>query len=88
MDTLPEPLLGSVRPWIEDIASGDHRGSFLRSPVLIGYLIECRESVPSFLPDELDDAGLLEHRNGKRWEVVYSRDQTRPYGSAGLNCNP
>ena len=58
LDRLPEPLLGSVRPWTEDIASGDHRGFFLRAPVLIDYLIEHRESVPLFIPDELDDAGL------------------------------
>jgi len=58
LNRLPEPLLGSVRPWTEDIASGDHRGFFLRAPVLIDYLIEHRESVPLFIPDELDDAGL------------------------------
>ena len=81
---LPEPTLGKPQPWMKEVASSDFLGIFMRAPAALRFLQAHPESVPSELPDELDAAGLLERRDGERVEIVYGRDETRPYGSSGI----
>ena len=81
---LPEPALGEPQPWMKEVTSTDLLGIFMRAPAALRFLLTHPESVPSQLPDELDAAGLLEHRDGKRVEIVYGRDETRPYDSSGI----
>lgn len=81
---LPEPTIGKPQPWMKEVASTDFLGIFMRAPAALRYLLGNPESMPGRLPDELDAAGLLEHRDGKRVEIVYGRDATKPYNATGM----
>ena len=80
LDKLPEPLLGSTEVWMKALAHTGLRGLFLRAPLAMRYVMRHRESVPPDLPAELDAAGLLQQRNGKRYRIHYSHKGTTPYG--------
>ncbi len=81
---LPPAALGDPQPWMKKAASTDLLGVFMHAPAALRFLIANPESVPSHLPEALDEAGLVERRRGKRIEIVYARDETRPYGSTGI----
>ncbi|RUM92603.1 MAG: hypothetical protein DSZ28_09375 [Thiothrix sp.] len=82
LDKLPEPLLGSTEVWMKELAHTGLRGLFLRAPLAMRYVMRHHESVPPDLPIELDGAGLLQRRNGKRYRIHYSHKGTTPYGRA------
>ena len=77
---LPEPHLGSSEVWMKELAHTDLRGLFLRAPLAMRYVMRHHESVPPDLPVELDAAGLLHRRDGKRHRIHYSHKGTTPYG--------
>lgn len=82
LDKLPEPLLGSAEAWMKALAHTGLRGMFLRAPLAMRYVMRHLESVPPDLPAELDDAGLLQQREGKRYRIHYSHKGETPYGPA------
>lgn len=79
-DKLPEPFLGSTEIWMKEFAHTDLRGLFLRAPLAMRYVMRHHESVPPDIPAELDAAGLLEQRSGKRYRIHYSHKGKTPYG--------
>ena len=81
LEKLPEPFLGSTEVWMKAFAHTDLRGVFLRAPLAMRYVMRHHESVPPDIPAELDAAGLLERRSGKRHRIHYSHKGTTPYGS-------
>ena len=80
LEKLPEPFLGSSEVWMREFAHTDLRGLFLRAPLAMRYVMRHHESVPPDLPAELDAAGLLQRRDGKRHRIHYSHKGTTPYG--------
>ena len=77
---LPEPHLGSSEVWMKELAHTDLRGLFLRAPLAMRYVMRHHETVPPDLPAELDAAGLLHRKDGKRHRIHYSHKGTTPYG--------
>ncbi len=82
LDKLPEPFLGSTEVWMKEFAHTDLRGLFLRAPLAMRYVMRHHESLPPDIPAELDAAGLLERRAGKRYRIHYSHKGITPYGPA------
>lgn len=70
---------------MKTVVRADLRGLFLHAPSAIRFLTRSPSVIPAKIPDELDAAGLLQHRDGKAWLIRYGRDATRSYGSNGLN---
>ncbi len=85
LDELPEPILHEPEPWMDDMASANLKGLFLRAPLALRYIVSHPEALPNRIPDELAAAGLVERRGGKAQQRQYSRNTTRPYGPEGLN---
>ena len=65
---------------MKEFAHTDLRGLFLRAPLAMRYVMRHHESVPPDIPAELDAAGLLEQRSGKRYRIHYSHKGKSPYG--------
>lgn len=82
LDKLPEPLLGNPEAWMKTLAHTSLRGMFLRAPLAMRYVMQHPESVPTDIPAELDAAGLLQRRNGKRYRIHYTHKGMTPYGRA------
>jgi hypothetical protein len=81
LERLPEPFLGSTEVWMKEFAHTDLRGLFLRAPLAMRYVMRHHESLPPDIPAELDAAGLLQQRAGKRHRVHYSHKGETPYGT-------
>lgn len=81
LERLPEPFLGSTEVWMKEFAHTDLRGLFLRAPLAMRYVMRHHESLPPDIPAELDAAGLLQQRAGKRHRVHYSHKGETPYGA-------
>ncbi len=84
LDNLPSPTLGSREPWMREAADCDLRGIFARAPLALDFVFHNPHALPVGVLDELDKAGLLAHRNGKRDMVRYFSGENMPYGSDGL----
>ncbi len=84
LDRLPPAAIGEVQPWMREIGSADLRGVFLRAPSAVRYLLSHPSTVPKNIPAELDAAGLLQRRGGKRLELHFSTRGAQPYGSLGV----
>lgn len=82
LDKLPEPLLGTTEVWMKEFAHANLRGLFLRAPLALRYIMRHHEMLPTDIPAELDAAGLLQRRKGKRYSIHYSSKGTTPYGTA------
>ncbi|HEC29975.1 MAG TPA: hypothetical protein ENI65_10355 [Gammaproteobacteria bacterium] len=82
LDKLPEPFLGTTEVWMKEFAHAGLRGLFLCAPLAMRYVMRHHESVPIDIPAELDAAGLLQQRNGKRYRIHYSHKGITPYGPA------
>jgi len=82
LDKLPEPFLGTTEVWMKEFAHAGLRGIFLCAPLAIRYIMRHREMIPLDIPAELDAAGLLQRRNGKRHRIHYSHKGKSPYGPA------
>jgi len=82
LDKLPEPFLGTSEVWMKEFAHTGLRGLFLRAPLAMRYIMRHHETVPLDIPAELDAAGLLQRRNGKRYRIHYSHKGKTPYGPA------
>jgi hypothetical protein len=67
------------------VAHADLRRLFLSAPAALRFLLRNPQVRPVRIPQELDAAGLLLRRDGKPWEIHYSRKATRPYSAAGVN---
>ena len=85
LDRLPAPTIGSTEPWMKEAASANLGGLFLRAPAALRFILKNLEAIPKNIPGELDAAGLLERRRGKRWEIRYSSGGIHPYTSGGVN---
>ncbi len=79
LPTLDEAI-GPVRPWMSEMAHADLAGLFLHSPVIMKYLVRHPQVIPTRIPDILDRAGLVRHRDGHMLKVHYALDATPPYG--------
>lgn len=84
-DKLPSPILHEPEPWMEDMASANLKGLFLRAPLALRYIVQYPETLPNRIADELAEAGLVEQQDGKARARQYSRSATRPYGAEGIN---
>ncbi len=82
LDKLPEPFLGTTEFWMKEFAHASLRRLFLCAPLAIRYVMRHHETVPLDIPAELDAAGLLQRRNGKRYRIHYSQKGKSPYGPA------
>jgi hypothetical protein len=58
---------------------------FLSAPAALRFLSRNPQAIPSRIPDQLDDAGLLLRKDGKPREIRYGRKATRPYSASGIN---
>ena len=85
IDQLSEAELSQVDGWMPQAAHADLRRVFLSAPSALRFLARNPQVVPGKIPQQLDAAGLLVRKDGKPWQIHYSRKATRPYGSAGLN---
>jgi len=88
MERLPDASLGPTEPWMKAAAHADLLELFRQAPLALRYVLHNPGAMPAEVPDELDAAGLLVHRHGKRVEIEYGQKQTRPYAAAGLNRRP
>ncbi len=84
LDRLPAPALGKSEPWMREAADCDLRGVFARAPLALDFVFRNPHAVPAAILDELDHAGLIAHKNGKRDMVIYASDKEMPYGSDGV----
>ena len=81
LDKLPQPFLGKTEVWMKEYAhSSNLRGLFLGAPMAVRYAMRHHESLPPDIPAELDAAGLLQRRDGKRVRIHYSQMGETPYG--------
>jgi hypothetical protein len=85
LDQLPSAELPQVEGWMKAVAHADLRRLFLSAPAALRFLLRNPQVRPVRIPQELDAAGLLLRRDGKPWEIHYSRKATRPYSAAGVN---
>ncbi|VAX00020.1 hypothetical protein MNBD_GAMMA19-397 [hydrothermal vent metagenome] len=82
LDQLPEPLLEATETWMKDFAHASLRKTFLLAPLAMRYVMRHHESVPPDIPYEFDAAGLLQRRNGNRYQIHYNYKNKTPYGQA------
>jgi hypothetical protein len=82
LEKLPKPLLGTTEAWMKELSHTGLKGVFLRAPLAMRYIMRHLESVPPDIPNELDVAGLLQRRNGRRYRIHYSHKGVTPYGQA------
>ena len=86
---LPTDAFAQDEPWMNEAASGDLvEHVSCGAPSALRFFLKHPASRPRKLPEELDAAGLLEHRDGRRIEVQYGRKAVRPYGSDGIRRDP
>lgn len=84
-DKLPDAELTRVEGWMKTAAHADLRRVFLSAPAALRFLSRNPQAIPSRIPEQLDDAGLLLRKDGKPWEIRYGRKATRPYSASGIN---
>ncbi len=84
-EKLPPAVLGEPEPWMQGAAQADLLGILARAPSALRFLLAHPTTRPKLIPKELDEAGLIERRNGKPWLVRYDKNHTRPYGATGAN---
>jgi hypothetical protein len=82
---LPEAELTSVEGWMKTAAHASLRRVFLSAPAALRFVSRNPQAIPSRIPAQLDEAGLLVRRKGKPWEIRYGRNATRPYNASGVN---
>jgi len=85
LDQLPSTELPQVEGWMKAVAHADLRRLFLSAPAALRFLVRNPQVRPNRIPEELDAAGLLVRKDGKPWEIHYSRKATRPYSATGIN---
>jgi hypothetical protein len=85
LDQLPSADLPQVEGWMKAVAHADLRRLFLSAPAALRFLVRNPQVRPVRIPQELDAAGLLVRKDGKPWEIHYSRKATRPYSATGAN---
>lgn len=83
LDKLPEAALSTTEPWMKSVPKADLRGLFLRAPSALRFITRHPQSVPSRIPRELDQAGLLVRKGEKPWLLRFGPKALRPYDSEG-----
>jgi len=79
-DKLDAPSLGGDHQWMQEISDADLAGVFMRAPYALKWLRANPQTLPTKIPNRLEEAGLLEHAFGRRVEIHYSAKGTSPYG--------
>ena len=80
---LPEAALDTTEPWMKSVPKTDLRGLFLRAPSALRFISRHPQSVPSRIPGELDQAGLLVRKGAKPWLLRFGPKALKPYDSEG-----
>ena len=83
VERLPEAALDTTEPWMKSVPKADLRGLFLRAPRALRFITRHPQSVPSRIPRELDQAGLLVRKGGKPWVLHFGPKGLKPYSSDG-----
>ncbi len=81
---MPTPQMPQVEPWMKEIAEADLGGIFLRAPTALSYLLHHPEVIPSKIPGELDDMGLMQRSGEKMETVTWSLKNGTPYPLTAL----
>ena len=85
LDQLPNADLPQIEGWMKAVAHADLRRLFISAPAALRFLVRNPQVRPAKIPEELDAAGLLVRKDGKPWQIQYSRKATRPYSASGVN---
>lgn len=80
---LPEAALDTTEPWMKAVPKADLRGLFMRAPSALRFITRHPQSVPSRIPRELDQAGLLVRKGAKPWLLHFGPKGLKPYDSEG-----
>jgi hypothetical protein len=81
---LPPAVLGTTEPWMQSVPKSDLRGLFMRAPSALRFIAHNPQVVPSQIPRELDQAGLLIRKGGKPWLLRFGQKSLKPYSSDGI----
>jgi len=84
LDRLPAAALGKSQPWMRDAAHCNLRGVFARAPLALNCVFHNPQTLPKMVLEEIDAAGLIAHRHGKRDMLRYANNKVHPYGADGL----
>ncbi len=86
LDKLPKAELGQVEGWMPLVASADLGRVFKTAPTALRFLARNPQVIPGKIPQQLDDAGLVVHKNGKPWKIHYGLKAIHPYGIDGIKA--
>lgn len=84
LEKLPEAALDTTEPWMISVPKADLRGLFLRAPSALRFITRHPQSVPSRIPRELDQAGLLVRKGVRPWLLRFGPKALKPYDSDGV----
>ena len=80
------PHLGEQDAWMNELATTNIGGVFLRSPTAVRYLRRNPGAFPKKIPGELEKAGLLRlDGEGRPVKRRYALDDVTPYGTLEEN---
>jgi hypothetical protein len=69
---------------MQSVPKSDLRGLFMRAPSALRFIAHNPQVVPSQIPRELDQAGLLIRKGGKPWLLRFGQKSLKPYSSDGI----
>ncbi len=79
------PDLGHQEAWMTELADTNLKGIFLRAPSILRYLRANPQAFPKNIPKQLEQAGLLEMKDGKVHKLHYRLSKITPYGTLQEN---